>query len=595
MRLHLQEKYSHKNAQEKQRISTESSRASFSSLSPSSSFSSLDCNRAEPDRIIFPETPSKDPTMGLSPQFSKQGRDLRDLVKDSMYREIQGFSGKSKTGDKSADPAKLQETPWYHSEPRTLLRSSSYHSKDGSSFPTSRDAPRFSYDGREVNRATFDAPKQILKLKDLPRLSLDSKAGSMRSLHDSYDNLQNTARPPSVVAKLMGLTALPDSVSSHDTNSVSTRSYADKDFVNISRSFAERDASSVQQSSTSKKSWKEPSSPRWRSPDSSMKPMSRFPIEPAPWKHIDGRKPTKRAPAKAETTFPSVYSEIEKRLKDLEFTQSAKDLRALKQILETMQSKGFLQTEKEVVGLDFTSEKEKYLNSKHEARSADHRKPHCERVVASMKRRTVVERHTESPIVIMKPAKLVEKSVISVDGLSSVPRTAKDPSSKHSIRDNAVNLKNERSLKTTQTSRRPQQSAKDENVGTGKSSGTISPRLQQKKIDLEKRSRPPTPPDLSKSRRQPNKPQVESNSPGGRRRPRHPNVQESGDKLSEANVNFHENENSVQSNALIGVPEKSHGASSSEFVLSEKVRIISYSYIHFIWPFHVVTLLHDLL
>ncbi|KAL8457627.1 hypothetical protein ACS0TY_035480 [Phlomoides rotata] len=594
------EKYSHKNIQEKQRISTESSRASFSSLSPSSSFSSLDCNRApqlEPasfDRIIFPETPSKDPTMslqGLSPHFSKQSRDLRDLVKDSMYRE-HGFPGKPKTADRSADPvtrrrdshsentdgssvlAKLQESPWYHNEPRTLLRSSSYHSKDGSSFPTSRDAPRFSYDGREVNRAPFDArnaSKHTLKLKDLPRLSLDSKAGSMRSLHESYDNLQQTpARPPSVVAKLMGLTALPDSVSSHDTNSVSTRSYADKDFVTISRSFAERDATSVQQSSSSKKSWKEPSSPRWRSPDSSMKPMSRFPIEPAPWKHIDGRKPiyrTKRAPAKAETTFPSVYSEIEKRLKDLEFTQSAKDLRALKQILETMQSKGFLQTENEVVGLDFTSEnhlKEKYLNSKHEARSADHRKPHSERVLVSTKRRTVVERHIESPIVIMKPAKVVMKSVIPVDGLSGVPRTARDVSSKHSVRDNAVNsanMKNERPLKTTQTSRRPQQLAKDENVGPGKTSGTISPRLQQKKIELEKRSRPPTPPDSSKSRRQPSKPQIESNSPGGRRRSRHPNIQESGDKLSEVNVesrnmNFHENENSVS--------EKSNGSSSCQ-------------------------------
>lgn len=486
--------------------------------------------------------------MGLSPQFSKQ---IRDLVKDSMYREIQGFSGKAKTAadtvsntDGSSVFAKLEEAPWYlhHNDPRILVRSSSYHSKD---------APRFSY----------DASKQPLKLKDLPRLSLDSKAGSMRSLHD---NLQ--ARPPSIVAKLMGLDTLPDSVSSHDNMSLTTRSSyaADKDFGNISR----RDAAiSVQQSSLSSKS------PRWRSPNSSMKPpMSRFPIEPAPWRHVEGRSsrtPNKRAPARAETTFPSVYSEIEKRLKDLEFTQSAKDLRALKKILETMQSKGFLQTEKEVVSLGLTSEKEKYLSSKHEARSVDHQNSN------SAKRRTG---NIESPIVIMKPTKLVEKSVISVDGL---PRTAKDLSSKHSTRDNAVKsaiMKNDRALKTTQASRRSQQLAKDENVGSGKS---VSPRLQQKKIE---RCRPPMPPDASKSRRQP---QVESNSPGGRQRPRHP-------KVESRNMN----DNSVQSKDLTAISEKPHGASSfqspaSEFMLS-KVCSFLYGYPIYL-AFSLCNLFHDLL
>ncbi|KAI3454805.1 hypothetical protein Pfo_011468 [Paulownia fortunei] len=704
LRSASKEKYAHKKFQEKQRISTESSRASFSSSSRSSSFSSLDCNRAtqlEPasfDRIIFPETPSRDPAMSLqnsSPQFSRQSLDIRDLVKDSMYREVQGLSIKAKTTEEAVDPlmkyrdsprpqskisdgshgsgldtkqrmpadlkeslrvlAKLQEAPWYHNEPRELLRSASYHSKDGSSFSISRDAPRFSYDGREVSRAPFDSrdvSKSILKLKDLPRLSLDSRDGSIRSLNaDSKSNfflksiqqdsgefdgkvqsLQQTpgnqARPPSVVAKLMGLDTLPDSVSSNNTNSGSGRN-PDEDFVNIPRSFAKADPSSIQISSSSKNLWKEPSSPRWRNPDSSMKPMSRFPIEPAPWKQIDGtrtsQKPTSRttrAPAKTPTTFPSVYSEIEKRLKDLEFTQSGKDLRALKQILEAMQSRGFLETQKELIGSNFTSHKDheqKHLSSKHEARSVKNRKPQADQVLASTKRSIDSARNYESPIVIMKPAKLVEKSgipaasVISLDGLSGRPklqdneyvdnrkglssgRTDKDLSSKSSQQDNAVNsviVKNDRTLKSAQTSTRSQQLAKDGNAGSGKCSGSISPRMQQKKLELEKRSRPPTPPDSSKPRRQSNRQQGESNSPGGRRRPKHPNFKQSGDQLNEVNVesrnlNYHENENSVQlnestirssKNALVASSEGSPGISScqspsmkaSKFMLSDLV------------------------
>ncbi|KAL0318808.1 UNVERIFIED_CONTAM: hypothetical protein Sangu_2037000 [Sesamum angustifolium] len=211
-----------------------------------------------------------------SPQFSRQSLDLRDFVKDSMYREVPGLSSKAKTTDEAADPfrdtprtkskisngshgsridrrqstpadlkesdrmiTKVQEPPWYHDEPRELLRSLSYHANDGPSFSISKDAPRFSYDGREVNRAPFDSrdiSKSTPKLKDLPRLSLDSREGSIRSLtSDSKSNLflksmqknngdfdgkvqslqqtpANQARPPSVVAKLMGLETLPDAV-----------------------------------------------------------------------------------------------------------------------------------------------------------------------------------------------------------------------------------------------------------------------------------------------------------------------------------------------------------------------------------------------
>ncbi|KAL0335532.1 UNVERIFIED_CONTAM: protein LONGIFOLIA 1 [Sesamum radiatum] len=209
----------------------------------------------------------------------------------------------------------------------------------------------------------------------------------------------------------------------------------------------------------------------------------------------------------------------------------------------------------------------------------------------------------------MKPAKLVEKSrlpaasVISLDGLSRLPKiwssestdnskvqssvmTSKVLRFKSSQRDNVLNpanTKNDKTLKTTQTSSRPQHLAKEGNAGSGKSSGSISPRIQQKKLESERRSRPPTPPDSSKSKRPSNKPQGESNSPGGRRRPKYTNYQQSEDQLSEfsvesRNLSSHDNEDSAQinetvllgsSNAEVTSSERSPGKKST-LVLSEE-------------------------
>ncbi|KAL9170410.1 hypothetical protein ABFS82_04G143700 [Erythranthe guttata] len=575
IRSSSREKYPHKNTQ---RVSTESSRASFSSSSRSSSFSSLDCNRAtqlEPasfDRMIFPETPSRDPAMTLQNSSTRQSVDLRDFVKDSIYKEIHGLSNKHKTKTEDAnyrDSPRLRSkytdnTPAaYLKEPRELLRSSSYHAKEGSSFSVVKDAPRFSYDGREINRTRFDGSNSALKLKDLPRLSLDSREGSMRNSLASDSSKPNSflktmqkkdsvvfnetqARPPSVVAKLMGLETLPEHVSSSNgtnTGSGSGRSYPDEEFVNNLGLFEKMDVNKPMQVPISpKNSKKEPSSPRWRNSDGSMKPMPRSPIEPAPWK---GPAKSTRNQAKGPTAFPSVYSEIEKRLKDIEFTQSGKDLRALKQILEAMQAKGLLETPQEGQGSNFTSQKD------HEERNF--RKPQTGQVLASRKTKAVYAETYESPIVIMKPAKLVGKSgipassVISLDGISGLPKlrgsggASKDSIAKSSQRDNAqssVSTKSDRTLRTAQTSTKSQPLIKEgSNQGWGKSSGSISPRMQQKKLDLEKRSRPPTSPDSSKLKRQTNKQQSEPlNSPGGRRRPKAPITQHSDDQVSEVSA-----------------------------------------------------------
>jgi hypothetical protein len=364
--------------------------------------SSLDCNKtAQPeassfDRIIFPETPSRNPVItqpSTSAHLGRHSLDLRDVVKDSMYREARGLSVKttakeeamshivkhkdspralqaSKSADgsyrvgnkgkKNAPPvelkeslkvlAKLHEAPWYYNETKERPRSS-YEAKDGSWHTIPKDAPRFSCDGWGINHLSFesrDTIKSTPKLKELPRLSLDSRVISVsgsnidsRSNYLSKDlesssnsnekiftlqqSMKTQKRPPSVVAKLMGLEGLPDSaITSHSQPGLIKNSLVEHD-DSFSRSLKTNDLNRpIHIPKSQRNSVKDPISPRWKNPDLVMKPISRLPIEPAPWKQLDGsrcslKQPFKpeKVPGKAQNLFPSVYSEIEKRLKDL--------------------------------------------------------------------------------------------------------------------------------------------------------------------------------------------------------------------------------------------------------------------------------------
>ncbi|XP_059441169.1 protein LONGIFOLIA 1 [Corylus avellana] len=638
-----------RNASEKQRISTESSRASFSS-SCSSPLSSLDCNKtAQPetssDRMIFPETPSRDPVINqpsTSPRPGRQSLDLRDVVKDSMYREARGLSIKTTTKEeaigralkrrdsprplqlpKSVDGscgvgvnmkqngpgdlkeslkvlAKLREAPWYYNEGKEPPMSS-YESKDGPWSSISRDAPRFSYDGREINRLSFESRenlKSTTKHKELPRLSLDSREGSLwnsnsdsrpnhltknfqngGNLKDKTLNLPQSSetqkRPPSVVAKLMGLETLPDSALANDSQLHLFKTYAVEDGDPFSRSLKTNEINrAVRNLKSPRNPSKDPTSPRWRNSDFVMKPISssRLPIEPAPWKQLDGnrvsQKPAFRpviVPPRAPNSFSSVYSEIEKRLKDIEFKQSGKDLRALKQILEAMQAKGLLETKKEeeeAENFEIQRDAEpKSIGSNQNSKSLGRQNPQRNHAVASPSRGSNPSRTFESPIVIMKPAKLVERSgipassVIPIDDISSLHKipsfgfadskrgsinsqTAKDQSPKNSGRNSSVSSTDKkasgRNMRSMQSSFRSQLSPKENTTSSEKITGSVSPRLQQKKLELEKRSRPPTPPsDSNKPRRQSNRHLKDSGSLGEKVRAKSSNLQLSDDQLSE--------------------------------------------------------------
>ncbi|KAL4559328.1 hypothetical protein LXL04_031466 [Taraxacum kok-saghyz] len=300
-----------------------------------------------------------------------QNLDLRDKVKDSMYREARGLSHNVLV--------ELQDPNWYcnEHEPKQLSRSKSCQFKDG----FSKIYPRFSYDGHSTT------PKQ---LKEPPRFSLDSK---QRSIHipirtlesvslvpikpfDSKSNLYsrnsksegekglNHSRPPSVVAKLMGLETFSDS-----------KSTKDKDLDLLSESLKGNDDCG---------SIKMPKSTTcWKNPD--LKPISRVPNESAPW------KPVSRAPKPS-----SVYSEVDKRLKNLEFEQSGKDLRALKHILESMQA-------------------------------VESRKGKKDYTVPLPPSENVSSSDQESHIVIMKPRKTIEKGFINNNKVSKDPKDSFKP------------------------------------------------------------------------------------------------------------------------------------------------------------------------
>lgn len=528
------------------------------------------------DRIIFPETPLQDPAM----MSKRQSLDLRDVVKDSMSRESHKLSSLKTTnkeeevgrlvklkgsprplpissstihGNQNPDVdlketfralAKLQEAPWYFNEAR--------EKKDGSFLSIPKDAPRFSYDGRELkSRSLFESCenlKSTQKLKELPRLSLDSREGSLRESNSPAKsnilmagNLGN--QKPGVVAKLMGLEALPNSISSIESSMRLMKPSVDEPSIKSTKT-SEPNAQ-IQMPSSLKSSRKD-----FKSPDSVIKPIanSKVPVEPAPWSQPKPAFGNRKNIARELNSFTSVYSEIGKRLKELECKQSGKDLRALKQILEAMQAKGLLVLRKE------GEEEEavfKHNNIKRNPRLINQQNP--QRIREANSSRTF-----ESPIVIMKPAKSVESKPKGGEladkrkGLTNMQQV-KDQTPKSSKRDPSVSSTDRKphgkNLRSTQNSSRSKEIATDSING----SGSVSPRLLQKKAELGKGNRVPTSSsDSSKPKRQLHRQRTESNSPSGKLRLKTSNLQLSDDQMSEIssgtrNTSYQGDEVSIES------------------------------------------------
>ncbi|KAI3777012.1 hypothetical protein L1987_46805 [Smallanthus sonchifolius] len=180
----------------------------------------------------------------------------------------------------------IQQSPiQYERKDQNLVKTQ----KISSAVKKVKEISRYSCDERESQYSL----KSSFKVKELPRLSLDSKQNSKtNSMNESRSEPGSNKRPSSgIVARLMGLDSLTDSVCEVET-------------VKIKPAFGDQLGSS---------------SPRVHSK-----------IKPALQPQESGDHGSKK---------PSVYGEMEKRLRELGFETSGEDLIALKHIVEAMQMK----------------------------------------------------------------------------------------------------------------------------------------------------------------------------------------------------------------------------------------------------------------
>lgn len=535
-------------------MSLESSRTSFSS-STSSSFSSIDCNKSTLhgpssfNQAAFHDKSVKEEARALSVKTSHKEDDFKQpaLRYIDSPRPIQlpkSVDGSYVIGgidsSNSRPPLdlneslrvlmKLKETPWAVEAKEAGLNR------------------RLSYDGREISPGFLDSRdngKPSSKLKELPRLSLDSRESSMRSSSSIMKDLDrsrsskegnftssngqkevgNKKGAPGVVARLMGLEVMPPLCSNHEERVVIMKNYA----LNTS----------IKQGV--------------KSPVVISKPYvtAKTTIERAPWKkeklHV-ARNTSKQQPE-------TIYSEIEKRLNDLEFHYANKDLRALKQILDAIQAKELVESKK-----NEQQHSPKLVATRNDGNlgSPVARKP----PLPTSTKGIGAKKAYDPPIVIMKPAKSLNRfdvaatSVIQLHGLSRIQRLRtseamdkkKEPCSNKLARDcspRASPLIKGKAEENGQKSRlraelglsRLQQSSRENNE---KTSNSVSPRLLQRKLEVESRIRSSAPSSDSRKHQNlsTNKQTSESVSPRNKLRRRPTTSQQGGDMNSASQLNM---------------------------------------------------------
>lgn len=513
---------------EKPRISTESSRASFSSSSCSSTFSSLDFNRTiQPETLSLrqtsiPESPFQVTAASKERHPGIRSHDLRDVVKDSMHREVRSLSIKPQNGDER------RGTVMKHIDsPRPLQQSKAEKPKAighaGAPRTLAKDERltlhRFSYDGRE-SREVY---KSAMKHKELPRLSLDSKTNSIKALDSRLSFLQPNQEPgshhrtSSVVARLMGLEAFPDTTSTDETRTPSIKSCTKEAFLSQSSTAEEHRQNQVNYSP--RVSQTIPASPSSKL-HSARKPttLSRFPVEPAPWRQQDAsqgspKMASKSRKAAATSTLhqTSVYGQIEKRITDLEFKKSGKDLRALKQILEAMQKTRARMDDQQGESAELTSQRRCSLEESCPHQNSNlpmWKNNHTFHQVPTIKEPCSPKQLDTA--VVAKPAKVMVRVRLSETSHVQNPQTRTPTyhrgSSAHSQKANNLtpenrNVKNQ-SRHLPSTDKKTSWSTPEldraftttqrmelENFTTsGRSSGAVSPRLQQNPLRIEAES-----------------------------------------------------------------------------------------------------------
>lgn len=616
---------------EKRRNSTESPRVSVSS-SCSSTFSSVEykTSQQEPSpssQATFLETPSRNqPTNQLigSTHLCQKSFDIRDVVKDSMHREARGLLVKTATKEavfhtlkyidspRPLEPAKSVEPKIYgfNESVRLFGRRStegprnSHEGRGDRVLSRPRDLRRLSYDGRELQ----DTLKSSAKFKELPRLSLDSRQSSIKGLNSEAKSAHllndprmekrncmettlqqepgSSKRASSVIAKLMGLVEpIPTTVDLSSRHNTLETEKSDP----LSTSSRATNINKHDHFSGSPRNFQKDLTSQMKNGGSVAKISAnqKIPMETAPWRQPRGNKGSQppafkcyETPTKVPTTPLTVYGEIEKRLADLEFKKSGKDLRALKQILEAMQ--------KTKVTLDIKKDK-KFLSG-----ANDNGSNHSSNLGSSQRtlqsntsssptaKGSESPKHYNSPIVVIKPTKLLGKNTPPVCSNSSIDnlQDSRKPRTSNSTDNRKVSLEkrmtqhlNPRNTRVTNVFNRHHSSQDKNNMTTARSaqnskmthsdseenstsSGTVSPRLQQRRSGFEKQSASVSP-DSSRTRRQCSRQPIECSSPGRKCRPKPSNMQRdnqlSGTRTSSRDLCHQDNSISLQSESSISL------------------------------------------
>ncbi|KAJ4882753.1 Protein LONGIFOLIA 1 [Raphanus sativus] len=489
-----------KKAAKEKHSSESSSRLSFSSSPCSSSFSSADISTTtsqfeQPGLVQTSngETPAREQTTnGSSPRWGglMMSSDLRELVRSSIHKETRARDEQEVLSQQPksarANVSLLKEpSPW--SEGRRVVKL--------------KDSPRFSYDERETR-------KTGAKFKETPRLSLDSRSNSFKSAKSScspepQDHLVAGHRrtTSSVIAKLMGLDVIPDEPVTDQSR--------ENHFCDSPRPPSRVEAA--------------------RSSDSVKKMMpAKFPMKTAPWTQVDGaRNQVKAADAAATLT---VYGEIQKRLSQLEFKKSEKDLRALQQILEAMEkTQQLMSKDDDNSSLSSTSFMQPSPSPKSIRSSSI--------VVMKAASAPVFKETGNSSSTTSSPLRSVALPNVKVSNLRQNQKVTPRKQSAMDVTPRPGFYKGQTDSATRNTSTRSLQS-KIEMAKSGKGQKpSVSPRTQPKKLGFEKQSRPTSPkPEPNKIQRQQlSRQQTTESSSSPRRKPgmKSRGMQQSEDRLSD--------------------------------------------------------------
>lgn len=570
----------------------------MSTSSCSSSMSSIEFSRTvqvEPPsipQINFPEIRSSGAARKQLGTPGQQSIDLRDNVKDSKkHTEAQGLTVKTvaKEGKKGGHTLKYIDSPRPFQASKSvntgvLVANEPFH-VPVKTQKTPWDSPRLSYDGRD----TQDTYKSSVRHKELPRLSLDSRERSIRYLKEGSNSRsllkgpekgfgssstivnqlqepETSRRQSSVVAKLMGLETFPDCTQTCETSSEASSCPTNKrePLARLSTS----DEYKQHRSSGSPRKCKVSALPQSGRADSTMNGTlySRFSLDTTPRRQpvanqssqLPASKGTESA-IKASNFSHSVYGEIEKRLAELEFKKSGKDLRALKQILEAMQRyKDSLDNTREQ-GSNCPSDN-RNNSSPNESSKVQSPKYQQKNLVSDTVERSNSPKGSKLPIVIMKPAKVKRKNNTpvstdtSIHGKSGISKALPgNPGSRRLVDKQTTNFitptirrlndpssqsprsadKSDkiRTSKLMQASKVPQD-INGENISPSNRTGTESPRLN-KKFGLERRSLPINPSSYSSgNKRQHNRQSIELSSPSTTPRPKFSSSSEANERFS---------------------------------------------------------------